>query len=154
MQELGVATLNALFVNANRDPNKSQPAKAQDFCYFKPDTETKVVVPSTAAEAFFSLVKESRMPEWVMSIAPLDQLRGAVKDGTGKVTRPRAWIGPDILLLKPRLEGSQIKAPVALVNGAVGVACLIDIDSGAAYTIELPDEPPRWTLEAEFTLLA
>lgn len=147
--ELGVATLSALFTNANRDPKKGKPASPSDFFYFAPK-QTQVDIPSTAADAFFSLVADEVMPSWALGIAPIDKLRQVKQNRP--VSRPRAWVGEGALLLLPRVEGQVVQAAIALLDGVSGSVLVMDIDSGTTFSIEVLSSDSRWVLDAEFEL--
>lgn len=151
LQELGLATLTACFVNANRDPKKGEPAKPTDFFYFQNQALDGVNLPTGVCNSFFSLVQEGKMPGWVVPLAPISKLKE--NHTKAPVALPRAWHGEGILLLKPKLDGKRILAGMAIADHAEGVVPLIDIDSGATYEIYL-SEPVSgaWILDAEFTV--
>lgn len=148
--ELGIATLSALFVNCNRDPKKGKPAAPQDFFYFAVTPESEVEVPSEAARAFFSLVKDNLLPGWSLGVAPLDKFRKAKKEGT--ISKPRAWVGEGVLLLVPRLEEDVVRSQVALCDGVGGTIEVVDVDTNAPYVIEIPSSERQWILQSEFNL--
>lgn len=146
-QELGISTLSALFVNANRDPKKGQPAKPADFFYFATGKDSGVRIPSKVADVFFSLSNDGLLPPWVLGIAPIDLLRKC--RGNSTPGKPRAWIGDDILLILPRIEDEQVIAPLAITNRATGVCKLTDVDTGTEFYISLPAPQTAWILDAE-----
>lgn len=130
MQELGISSLCALFVNANRDPKKGKPAKPADFYRFK-DADNKL--PAIACDAFFSLIDDRKMPGWAVGLAPIDELR---RDRLfNPVRKPRALVGDGILLLCPNIGDSQISAAMAIVDSTGGVVEVCDVDSDQRYNV-------------------
>lgn len=130
MQELGISSLCALFVNANRDPKKGKPAKPADFYRFK-DADNKL--PAIACDAFFSLVDDRKIPGWAVGSAPLDELR---RDRLfNPVRKPRALVGEGILLLCPRINDSEISAAMAIVDSTGGIIEVYDVDNNQRYNV-------------------
>lgn len=152
LQELGIATLSSIFVNANRDPKKGEPAKPSDFFYFKPIEDSKKIS-AIAADTFFSLVAEERMPSWAVSLAPVEKLRQYRANVTPPSTK--AWVKRGVMLIAPQLNGTKVKVPLALVDGVSGAISLIDIDAGVAYKvlIENPKNESYWASDVEFDIL-
>lgn len=151
-QEMGTATLSALFVNANRDPKKGQPAKPGDFFYFaSAEKENGPKIPAAACDAFFSLITEHRLPSWVLDIAPIEGIRK--HKGSGRYPKPRAWIGDNLLLILPRVEDGMVTAALAFCNGAVGGVELHDVDTDTPFYLNLPKSQIAWSLDAEFELI-
>lgn len=151
MAELGIATLTAVFCNANRDPNKGEPAKPADFFYFLPQEES-VRLDAIASDTFFALVTDLRLPSWVVEIAPVEQLR--TSRAFGPVPETRAWMCEGVLLLLPRIEEDKVKTPLAIVDGAAGLCPVIDIDGGSVHQIVVPNEREEsyWVTDFEFEL--
>jgi hypothetical protein len=147
---LGIATLTACFVNSNRDPKKSQPAKPRDFFYFAPKDGGDIKIPSAVANAFFSLAKDSLLPDWAVAIAPVAQLREC-KNGTS-YPRPRAWIGEGVVLVLPKISGDEVEFALGLIDGAGGVVEVRDADTGTEFSLSLPSLETQWILDGEFTL--
>ena len=151
-EELGIATLSALFVNSNRDPKKGEAAKPSDFFYHKPLADEDKISFSACA-TFFSLVSDEKMPSWAVAIAPVEKLR-AGKD-SGVVSTIRAFVARGVLLVAPVLEGNRVKVPLALVDGVDGAIACRDIDSGTTYRIVVPNSKGEtyWIKDVEFDLL-
>lgn len=152
LHELGIATLTACFVNANRDPKKGEPAKPNDFFYFKPRSQDVKLDP-VACDVFFSLVSDEQMPAWVVSIAPIEEMRKA--RGNGAVPKCRAWVRRGIMLLCPRIQGNKVVSPLVFVDGAEGTIDVIDSDSGATRSIFVAnkDSETYWQTDVEFDLV-
>lgn len=155
LEELGISTLTACFVNSNRDPKKGQPAKPSDFWYFH-SQEVEVEVPSTAADAFFSLIADNLMPGWALGVLPIEQLRKA-KRGL-PVPSPRAIAGDGVLLLAPTqaLVNGETKLNSGLAaceGGVAGEVPVTDLDSGTAFLIKMPSPERQWILNGEFDLM-
>lgn len=153
LKELGIATLTALFVNANRDP-KSEPVKPANYFYFEAVNESdRVSIPAAICDAFFSLITDQLMPSWAVPLAPIERLQsGRAHDS---VSKPRVWIGDGVLLLLPRVEDGWVKAELAIVEGnQAGKIELTDPDCEAVFYLELPPDEQRWELDAEFELVA
>lgn len=146
MEEQGIALLSALFVNSNRDPAKSQPAKQADFYHFPANTHQQL--PGGACDAFLSLTREHKMPGWVMAIAPIDSIRANKRDGV--ILKPRAWVGETLCLIQPRIEGGKVRAGLAFVEEA-GMAWVGDPDSGTQFRVVVTGDR-RWSIDAEFDL--
>lgn len=148
LQELGIATLSALFANANRDPKKGSPARAQDFFYFKQEGRD-IRIPGIACETFFSLIADGLLPGWALGIAPIDRLRECRKGS--RVGKPRAWMSEDLVLILPKIEGDRVTAALCFSNGARGFTVVTDPDVGAEFCLELPESGQvLWALESEF----
>lgn len=139
-------------MNANRDTKKGEPAKPSDFFYFKPIDDGEKIS-AVAADTFFSLVAEERMPSWAVSLAPVDKLRQHRANGNPASTK--AWVKRGVMLIAPKLEGTKVKAGLALVDGVSGAISLIDIDAGVAYKvlIENPNSDSYWASDVEFDIL-
>jgi hypothetical protein len=149
LQELGIASLSAMFANTNR--GKDAPAfQEKDFYHFNTNTEAKI--PSAAADAFFSLAEELKLPAWAISIAPIPKL--LAHRGKGDFAYPRAWIGEGIVLLQPLIRGSKVVCQMAIVESVRGECNVQDPDSGLWFTIVVPDGEPRWMLDCEFERLS
>ncbi len=150
LDEVGIATLTACFVNANRDPKKGKSVNPDDFFYFRPtilsDTETLADVACT----FFELAKNRRLPAWCISLCPIDDF---VKNKAGgKVYSPRAWVGDNILLIGPKYSNKKVTAKFALINGATGVSTVRDVDTQYAVKVFIPmqEYPSLWMIDAIF----
>lgn len=152
-QELGISTLSSIYVNSQRDPKKGEPSKPSDFFYFREIPEEERINP-VAADAFFSLVSEAIIPQWCVSMAPVDKLRAARAEGTVP-SKNRAWTRKGILLIMPRIVNDLVIAPLAFVNGVEGKLGVIDIDSGMAREIFVsnPKREQWWQIDAEFQVL-
>ena len=154
MQELGIATLTALYINSKRDPKKGEAAKPSEFFYHQPATGgDRLTIRPAACDAFFSLINDALMPGWVIPLVPIEQLQAG--KGTGLVPKPRAWIGKDILLLLPRVEGDRVIAAIAVLDGASGEVELSDPDSETLFKIRISPQthPHSWGMDTEFTLI-
>ena len=149
LQELGISTLSALFVNANRDPNKGEPAKAADFFYFDRKTDDVKISPQ-AADAFFSLSMDSTMPFWVPALAPVEKLRSCCAKGA--FPYPRAWFNEDVFLVLPRIVNDKVIVPFGVIRSPGGVVVVNDPDSDRSFAVEIPPDEPRWFINAEFEL--
>lgn len=151
LQELGIATLSSIFVNANSDPKKGEPAKPSDFFYFKPQDDSEKIS-AIASDTFFSLVAEEKMPSWAVSLAPVEKLRIARANGSPASTR--AWIKRGIMLIDPHVVGTVVQVPLALIDGVGGDLSLIDIDTGTTYKVRLdnPKAQSYWATDVELEL--
>lgn len=148
-QELGIATLCALFVNANRGKD-SAPAKPGDFHHFKSQAD-RVQIDATASEMFFKLVSEERLPSWVVAIAPIEELKASRSNR--KVSQPVVWIGEDVVLLSPKLQDNRVFAPLAIVQGEGKVT--VKDETGQVLTLTLPPgSGDRWIIDAEMMFAA
>lgn len=152
-QELGISTLSSIYVNSNRDPKKGEPVAPRDFFYFYDVPEEERINP-VAADCYFSLVSDGIIPQWCVSISPVDRLRAARAEGTVP-TKNRAWIRKGVLLLMPKITGLTVVAPLAFVNGVEGKIDIIDVDSGMTHSIFIPNPSCEqwWQIDAEFQLL-
>jgi hypothetical protein len=149
LQELGIATLSSLFVNANRGKD-SEAAKPSNFYYFQTQSEQAVSIPVAVCDAFFSCIKDGILPAWAVPLCPIDALEKG-KSG-GKVPRPRLWVGDGVILILPQIQGKQVSAAFALINQAEGIIDVKDPDSDRWFAVEVPDED-CWILEAEFPIV-
>lgn len=151
-EELGIATLSALFVNSNRDPKKGEPAKPSDFYYHQPQKEEDRISP-TACATFFSLVSDEKMPSWAVALAPIDKLRAGKDDGA--VSLVRAFVARGVLLVAPSVDANRVKVPLALVDGVGGAIAIRDIDSGEIRKISIPNQKGEtyWVKDVEFDLV-
>lgn len=138
LQELGIATLTSVYCNSQIDTKKQEPIKPNAFFYFAPGDPEQVQIDGVAADVFFSLVKDSKLPQWALSICPLDRLRSSRIEGSAP-QKNRAWMKRGVLLLLPRIVGTRVIAPLAIVDGVDGAVPVIDIDSGAARQVLVPN---------------
>ncbi len=90
------------------------------------------------------------MPAWAVPLCPIDKLQSG--RANGRVTHPRVWVGDGVVLLLPRIEGKQVIAPFAVIEGADGVVDVNDPDSDTWFAIDVPGED-CWMLEAEFAIV-
>lgn len=111
MQELGISTLISCFINANRDP-KSAPTKPQDFFYHLPE-EDRERIPANAANSFFRLAEEGKIPGWAVAIAPIDQL---LKSKTEAPCKPTIIVGENSIIINSKAQGNVLKFEFALVQ--------------------------------------
>lgn len=150
LRELPVAQFAALFANANRDPAKSQPFKAEDFCLFRDGGggSEAPFSPEVAAVAL-ELRHQHRAPELLLTVWP--QVLESSKTA-GKVPKVRALRSDDqaVWVLAPAWEGRNIRGGLVLVRGAVGGRLqLRDIDRPLlAYDVVMPRRPGYGWIEA------
>lgn len=152
LAELGISTLTACFVNSNRDPKKGESAKPSDFWYFTPKDDGDKLDP-VAADTFFNLVSDEKMPSWALGIAPVDKLRSS--RGNGSIPSLRAWRSAGVLLIAPKISGGYLKVPLALVDGVEGKVSVIDADSGVCSSVFIPNAKKEtfWQADVEFQLV-
>lgn len=149
-EELGIAQLAMLYYNSKIDPKKSEPLTPDKFCYWMPATEQEKGIASSACDAFFSLIKDSLMPAWVVPLVPIDRLKA--NQAHASLSRPRAWIAEGVLLLMPRIMGQAVTAEFALIDGVSGIVDVQDVDSGKWYAIDVPPDD-CWMIDAEFLMV-
>lgn len=155
LQELGIATLSALFCQANSDPKKGDRVKPSDFWHFLP-FEDKDKIDSVVADTFFALVAEEKIPSWAVAIAPIEKLRASRGDGT-QIPTTRAWMRKGVLLIAPRIQGTQVVARMAIVErGVEGKTGVIDVDSGKAFEVHIPNDKSEafWVSDSEYEIVA
>lgn len=151
LEELGIATLTAFFVNSNRDPKKGSPVKASDFFHFAPkDAKDEIKIPGLACDAFFSLIADRLLPNWVLNVAPIDLLRSQKSKNIRSVVKPRAWLSENLLLILPRVKDGQVEAALAFSNNASGLVELYDVDSQTRFIVQIEKPQIAWMLDAEF----
>lgn len=153
LSELGISTLSSIFVNANRDPKKGEPAKPSDFYYFTPQVDESEKISAIASDTFFALVEDEKMPSWGVAISPIDKLRNSKKGG--EVPKTRAWMRRGVMLIAPVIKRDRAIAPLALIDGATGQLSVIDIDSGTTREIfiENKEKETYWAVNVEFQLV-
>lgn len=155
LQELGIATLTACFVNSNRDPKKSQPAKPQEFFYFWQKPEDEVQIPVVVASVFFELLAANLVPGWVVAAAPIDKLRKAKPQSKLNLSsnNMRALVGDGIFLLLPSINEGAINARLAIIEDST-CSEVRDVDSGQVYRLRQKDCPaPCWTIDGEWVIM-
>lgn len=152
LQELGIATLTACFVNSNRDPKKGEAAKPSDFWYFSPQ-ENKPRLDPVACDTFFNLVASERMPSWAVSLSPVEEMRSC--RANGPIPKTRAWVKRGVLLIAPQINDGQVRVPLAIVDGIKGAIAVIDVDTGATHQVQIwnDNEEAFWVADAEFELI-
>lgn len=156
LRELPVAQFAALFANANRDPAKSQPFKAEDFCLFRDGGggSEAPFSPEVAAVAL-ELRHQQRAPELLLTVWP--QVLASVQQDT-KPPKVRALRSDDgaVWVLAPRWEGRNVRGGLVLVRGAIcGTMRLRDLDrSILAYDVLIPRRPGYGWIEAGTLLQA
>jgi hypothetical protein len=153
LQELGIATLTACFVNSNRDPKKSQPAKPQEFFYFWQKPEDEAQIPAAVASVFFELLAANLVPSWVVAAAPIDKLRKAKPQSSIKVSGVRALVGDGVFLLLPSINEGVVKSRLAIVEDSK-CSEVKDIDNCVVYRLKEKDCPaPCWILDGEWVIM-
>lgn len=152
LDEVGIATLTACFVNANRDPKKGKSVSPDDFFYFKPDVLSGSEIGDEIANTFFALVKDKKIPAWSVPLCPVDIF---IKHKTnGRVPTPRAWIGDRIILICPKTSNNKVTAKFCLLESVSGTLSVRDVDSGYTVLIYVPPQeyPSLWMLEVDFEI--
>jgi len=157
LQELGIATLTACFVNANRDPKKGEAAAPKDFFYFADREAAGFKLPGRACDAFFSLISDQLLPDWMLNIAPIELMRS--NRANAGLLKPRAWIGENLLLLLPRVETDEegkrtVTAAMAFTNDATGLVEVTDPDVGTQFYLHLANPQIAWSIDSEFEMLS
>lgn len=133
--ELGIATLNASFINANRDPKKSSPAKPSDFFYFQPPNKD---FDAAIANTILSLAANGKLPDWTVTILPLaDFIK--MKTSEKSSNNPRALVGNAILIINPLISEERIYFPLACLSDAKGKTLVVDVDTGKRYWVYVPE---------------
>ncbi len=127
LQELGIATLSAVYCNLQRDPKKSKPIHPREFFHFSPEQKEEKLNP-VAADAFFDLVRDKKMPQWAVGIAPIPELRSSRAHGS--IPACRAWLAEGVLLLLPRIVKGVVKSPLAIIDEVSGPIKVVDVDTG------------------------
>ncbi|MGL4618747.1 MAG: hypothetical protein ACRCZS_06765 [Chroococcidiopsis sp.] len=153
LSELGISTLSSILVNVNRDPKKGEPALPRDFFYFTPQVEEGEKISAIAADSFFALVEDEKMPSWSVAIAPIDKLRAGKKGG--EIPKCRAWMRKGVMLIAPTIKGDKATSPLALIDGIEGQVSVIDIDTGTAREIFVANAKKEvyWAVNVEFQLV-
>lgn len=153
LDELGMSTLVACFVNANRDPKKGEPAKPSDFFNFSRDRFNEVSIPTVAADAFFSLVKDKKMPGWVIPIAPIEKL---TRSRTGlNAPKFRTLVADGAIIFAPVEKAGSIHAPLAIISEVSGVVKFHNPDTKEIYLLRIPAQEfaNAWVLDSDFEVL-
>lgn len=153
LAELGISTLTACFVNSNRDPKSGSPAKPSDFWYFTPKDGDGDKLDPVAADTFFSLVSDEKMPSWALAIAPVDKLRSSRVNGV--IPKSRVWMRRGVILIAPKISNGVVKVSLALVDGIEGRVAVIDADSGVVAKVFIPNAKKEtfWQADVEFELV-
>ncbi len=112
-QELGIAKLTQLYLNAHLNSKTTQPLSVDSFYHFSDSTvETKLT--HEAADAFYDLVKDKKIPQWGLAIAPLEELK-QVKTGF-KPSYPRGAIGVGLVILNPVIKDGLLTGTLAIID--------------------------------------
>lgn len=152
-QELGIATLSSIFVNANKDPKKGKTSKPADFFYFSTkEGLASIKLNKHACNAFFSLVRDNKIPKWVMGVVPLSQLRNSHDNGF--VPSNRALISGNCLILAYTVfNNDKIYSPLSFIGAYSQATIVTDVDSGKSYSIETVDFKANSTIiDGEYKL--
>ncbi|BDA74362.1 hypothetical protein CAL7716_085280 [Calothrix sp. PCC 7716] len=150
---MGIATLTACFVNSNRDPKKSQPAKPQEFFYFWQKPEDEVQIAPVIAAAFFELLASKLIPGWVVALAPIEKLRKAKPQSSVSIKGIRALSGDGIFLLLPSIQDGVINARLAFVEDS-SCSEVRDVDSGVVCRLRFKECPaPCWIIDGEWVMV-
>lgn len=152
LAELSLSTLTACFVNSNRDPKSGVPAKPSDFWYFTPKDDGDKLDP-VAADTFFSLMADEKMPSWALAIAPVDELRSSRVNGS--IPKFRAWMRRGVILIAPKISDGVVKVPLVIVDGVEGRVAVIDADSGVVAEVFIPNAKKEtfWQADVEYQLV-
>ncbi len=144
LQELGIAQLTAIYFNSKRD-SKQEALKESEFYHFAPQDGPQIS--PLACDTFFSLSRDGLLPGWAIALAPINQMRS--RRANGAVPQVRAWLGTGILILNPRIRGSQVYSPFVLIDESVlGVCHLQNLDTEKPFVVQVPAGEPRYVLDA------
>lgn len=134
LQELGVATLTAVLANCHKSA-KARPSKPSDFFYFD---DGEYQIPSKICNGFWALAQSGKLPNWAIQYAPHDALK------RGKSNAPLAeipyWIGEQIVVFAPELDGQNLFAPLVIVDCPDAIANAYEPDTNMLYEIRLPED--------------
>jgi hypothetical protein len=150
LQELGISTLTACFVNSNRDPKKGEAAKPSDFFYFNLQ-EDAINISASAANAFFSLADAGLLPNWAVALAPIEKLVSARNHHAPPALR--AIISDSLVIICPHVDGEIIRGALAFTNEFLpDVSTLKNPDTDEILTIITKNiAASSWILQPEFT---
>lgn len=150
LSELGISSLIACFVNANRDPKKSKPANPSDFYYFQSKEDDGVVISDRCANAFLGLIKDKKMPGWVVPLSPIEKIEQS-KSNLNYQLQNRALIGEGIAIFCYQVHLDTIYAELSVFDNCDRITIVTDIDSQQSYKIVIPDLPFEtfWQLNTE-----
>lgn len=107
MMEAPISLLSSLFANNSRDPKKKrEPFKMSDFFLYQ-NREDMNIPSSVYGAAALELIRIKKFPQWALF---------AYKDlkvsASGLPPQLLGFIGEDVMLVAPLIEGDQVKAMV------------------------------------------
>lgn len=153
MLELPQAQFQALFANANRDPQKTRPFHTEDFCFFREKQQNESNFPPVVAAIALALRHEKRCPELLVSCWQ-QVLEAATTEA--KLPETRAYKSDDdkVWVLAPAWEKSNIRGFVIVDGRKIGETVVRDIDRPLlTYKVIVPPRKGAAWIEAGLLLL-
>lgn len=154
LQELPLASAQALFANANRDPKRGKPFTPSDFCLFRQKEQSEAKLTPEVAAVALALRHEGIAPPIVLAAWP-EVLASANTHATPPSVRALRSDDQRVWVLCPAWEGQNIRGGLVAVHGAAGCVTVRDIDRPlATYQVKLPSRRQAGWLESGLLLLS
>lgn len=140
MQELPVAQLSHLFVQANTDSKKAKSPKLADFLLFAPPKPQEDLIPPDAAHVALWLQRDRLLPEEFLSAWP------AITEAAGRNNAPvktRAFVSDcqNLWILAPRMGSGSVRGLVLVRNGLQGRVKVRNLDRKLErYELRIPQK--------------
>ena len=139
-QERPIARLGQIYISGHQKPNQQTPT-LDEFCFYKPTQ--KLEITHFTANTIYSLMKESRIPDWVFVRLEYKKIMPYRKGK--KINIPRLWVSlthENIALFcpgTPDADNNIISDIGFFLDDVKGRQTLIDVDTKQVFMIDIPE---------------
>lgn len=145
--ERPVALLSSIFVNSNRNPKKSKPAKYQDFCFYVPLALQNLPNPEYGSAAM-RLMAQDQFPAWALFIYK------DLKSVATTLTPPRLALRSDnALILAPSIKDGFVKGMLVAQESALGEWVEMIDDDDERYLVQIPPLSGKVTAQEDLEMV-
>ena len=136
--ESPIALLTSVYSNSNRDPKKKrEPYKMEDFFLYQ-NREDRNIPSAVFGSAGMELVKQRIFPQWA-----LFTFKALKESSTGRPPELLAYIGEDVMVLAPVVDGRELKGMVIGRESAQGKERKLKSPCGQEIKILVPRIPGK-----------
>ena len=133
INESPIALLTSVYSNSNRDPKKKrEPYKMEDFFLFQ-DAEDRDIPSAQYGSAAMELIKNRSFPQWA-----LFAFKALKEASNGRPPELLAYIGEDVMVLAPVIDGKELKGMIIGRESAQGKERKLQSPCGQEIKILVP----------------
>lgn len=125
--------MTSVFINANRNPKKSKPAKYEDYCFYVPASMRNL--PNTEyGSAAMRLMSQEQFPGWALFVYK------DLKTVATTLAPPRlALRAENALILAPSIKDGFVKGMLIAQESAKGQWLEMADDDGEVFLVQIPE---------------